>query len=281
MGRARERLRTRSGRGFTLIELLVVIAVIAVLVAILFPVFAQARASARAAACLSNVRQIGMADNMYLQDYDETFPIIRGKANGYTDFYMAVMPYAKNMNVFFCPDWNHVSPANCADYLNPQGKCLGYGFNWGLWTSAGGGLVEPRLPDGTNPGRALATITNPAQTFAFGDTYDGVRYTIDPPYILNQLCDPVNSDCGGNYAARIAGQVRHRSVLNFNFVDGHARAVKLHVGLAGTSTIALPTDEETALGYCANPDEVAAPFGRTDTCRNLVHYLITSTKWAD
>src|SRR5713101_6750338 len=105
-------------KAFTLIELLVVIAIIAIIAAILFPVFAQARASARAATCLSNVRQIGMADTMYLQDYDERFPIIRGKADGYTDFYMAVMPYTKNMNVFFCPDWNHVNPANCADYLN-------------------------------------------------------------------------------------------------------------------------------------------------------------------
>ena len=71
-------LQRRSTFGFTLIELLVVIAIIALLAAILFPVFAQARASARSSMCLSNVRQIGLADNMYLQDYDERFPIISG-----------------------------------------------------------------------------------------------------------------------------------------------------------------------------------------------------------
>src|SRR4051794_23044778 len=63
-----------SRRAFTLIELLVVIAIIAILAAILFPVFAQAREKARQATCQSNLKQIGTAFSLYLQDYDETFP---------------------------------------------------------------------------------------------------------------------------------------------------------------------------------------------------------------
>jgi prepilin-type N-terminal cleavage/methylation domain-containing protein len=65
--------RTRRASGFTLIELLVVIAIIAILAAILFPVFAQAREQARKAQCASNLRQIGVAFSLYLQDYDELF----------------------------------------------------------------------------------------------------------------------------------------------------------------------------------------------------------------
>jgi prepilin-type N-terminal cleavage/methylation domain-containing protein len=61
-------------RGFTLIELLVVIAIIAILAAILFPVFAKARDQARKTTCTSNMRQVGLALNMYVQDYDETLP---------------------------------------------------------------------------------------------------------------------------------------------------------------------------------------------------------------
>ena len=60
-------------RGFTLIELLVVIAVIAILAAILFPVFAKAREAARKTSCLSNLKQIGAGEMMYVQDYDGVY----------------------------------------------------------------------------------------------------------------------------------------------------------------------------------------------------------------
>jgi len=61
--------------GFTLIELLVVIAIIAILAAILFPVFAQARDKARQTTCTSNTKQSALAFMMYINDYDETFPL--------------------------------------------------------------------------------------------------------------------------------------------------------------------------------------------------------------
>jgi type II secretory pathway pseudopilin PulG len=50
----------------------VVIAIIAILAAILFPVFAQAREKARQETCFNNLKQIGLAYQMYAQDYDET-----------------------------------------------------------------------------------------------------------------------------------------------------------------------------------------------------------------
>src|SRR5215211_2252452 len=64
----------RTRLAFTLIELLVVIAIIAILAAILFPVFARARESARRSTCLSNLKQLGTAFQMYTQDFDEVYP---------------------------------------------------------------------------------------------------------------------------------------------------------------------------------------------------------------
>ena len=61
-------------RGFTLIELLVVIAIIAILAAMLLPALSSARASAKSAACMSNLKQINIALNMYADNNDDYFP---------------------------------------------------------------------------------------------------------------------------------------------------------------------------------------------------------------
>ena len=66
-------MRLRKISGFTLIELLVVIAIIGILAAMVFPVFARARESARKAVCLSNMKNLALAINMYLSDYNDTF----------------------------------------------------------------------------------------------------------------------------------------------------------------------------------------------------------------
>jgi prepilin-type processing-associated H-X9-DG protein/prepilin-type N-terminal cleavage/methylation domain-containing protein len=96
-------------RAFTLIDLLVVIAIIALLAAILFPVFAQARDKARGAACLSNLRQIGLSYTMYMQDYDGSLPLTI-MSGGTASWLNACQPYIKNRRIFQCPSDRSARP---------------------------------------------------------------------------------------------------------------------------------------------------------------------------
>ncbi len=104
-------------RAFTLIELLVVIAVIAILAALLFPVFSKAREKGRQTSCASNLKQIGIAALLYIQDFDERFPLghapeadplttFDGGGDYEPHFIELVRPYIKNTNnqgVWRCP----------------------------------------------------------------------------------------------------------------------------------------------------------------------------------
>lgn len=95
----------RSRRGFTLIELLVVIAIIAILAAILFPVFAKAKMAANRSACVSNLKQLGMAFRVYMDDYGK-YPgqyNYVGNESVFGAWLGRVVKYAKNDRVFPCP----------------------------------------------------------------------------------------------------------------------------------------------------------------------------------
>ena len=93
--------RYRRRKAFTLIELLVVIAIIAILAAILFPVFARAREKAKQASCQSNLKQVGLAWLMYLQDYDEK--LLPAYMTGMGQWPQHLYPYMKSWQIYQCP----------------------------------------------------------------------------------------------------------------------------------------------------------------------------------
>jgi prepilin-type N-terminal cleavage/methylation domain-containing protein/prepilin-type processing-associated H-X9-DG protein len=114
-------------KGFTLIELLVVIAIIAILAAILFPVFAKAREKARQATCQSNLKQLGLAFQMYSQDYEGNLPPAFN--SDYTWWYYRITPYVTNPVGYYF-GWEYMrcpsGPANSYTYGVNYGYVFGY-----------------------------------------------------------------------------------------------------------------------------------------------------------
>lgn len=108
-------------RGFTLIELLVVIAIIAILAAILFPVFASAKRRAKDTQCINNLKQIGYATTMYMDNYCSTYPCYSTPQYPYGAWCTAIHKYARNPRAIGrCPldTYQHPDPnsRNKPDY---------------------------------------------------------------------------------------------------------------------------------------------------------------------
>ena len=216
-------------QGFTLIELLVVIAIIAILAAILFPVFAQARERARAISCISNTKQLGLAELMYVQDYDETFfsnpwpgggqnGIVNPANNGTTFWSDLLQPYIKNTGVFSCPSNSDVllSTAFYVPPAVPQGSKNYYRVAYGFGEKGVHG-------DQSRGPYALAELQKPAQTALLGDAVYAWNFQ-------NCQADSEKSAGVGSYYFtrgiqdwNFYGKPRHFEGINFAYADGHSK----------------------------------------------------------
>jgi prepilin-type N-terminal cleavage/methylation domain-containing protein len=92
---------------FTLIELLVVIAIIGILAALLLPVMARVKESGKATACINNLRQIGIAIQVYVQENNNHLPFMEDQYPGVTNQYFGpdtvLSNHLGNVNVLRCP----------------------------------------------------------------------------------------------------------------------------------------------------------------------------------
>jgi prepilin-type processing-associated H-X9-DG protein len=169
---------------------LVVIAIIAILAAILFPVFAKAREKARQTACLSNLKQLGLANNMYASDYDERFMPFCDSNLGLC-FYGArtLDPYIKNDGIWACP--SRSTTADPAD-VPPFPPKYSYGY-----------------PCMTLNGSKMADIEAPASVMMFIECQAA-------PATPNNSCTFAGSRV--DWIQNV-----HNGGTNLAYVDGHAK----------------------------------------------------------
>lgn len=221
-------LRTTKYRvvGFTLIELLVVIAIIAILAAILFPVFARARDRANQTTCLSNIKQIGLAFQVYASDWGGLFPPQDTDAAGTLGYFnwtygwnnwtaapmfkasieylvYALNPYIGGYQIWFCPNdvWQDLGTEPFGTLARTTAGEISYSYavQWSTWLDNPPSMHDPACPAQIN--EPLDSISsNPSEQLLMTD---------------NGFADSPGPTLA-NY------QFAHNQGTNAVYLDGHA-----------------------------------------------------------
>lgn len=210
--------RTRTA--FTLVELLVVIAVVGILGALLLPALSHGKAAARRIQCVDNLRQLGLATQLYWDENEDFtfryqigatnggrlywFGWLKPGAEGQRDFdpsQSALYPYLQSSGVEICPSLDYT---HALYKLKARGAAYGYGYNLNLGQ------------------RSISTsrITRPSDTVLFADAaqVNDFQSPASPDNPMVEEFYYVDADDGGGYPN---AHFRHQKQANAIFADGH------------------------------------------------------------